>query len=137
MRAVVGVEDPPPGRRAPCAIPSLRKLKELVGQDNVGTLMAALTALSEAAEPRVPPSPAARYCFRTARKRIPELCSNICRAVSLLCLCVRDVTKFLEQARAAQASEEATPMAETYALRGGTEVYVPTAAKARTPRASE
>ena len=41
------------------------------------------------------------------------------------------------KARAAQASEEATPMAEAYALRGGTEVYVPTAAKARTPRASE
>ena len=59
VRAVVGVEDPPPGRRAPCAIPSLRKLKELVGQDNVGTLVAALAALSEAAEPRVPPSPAA------------------------------------------------------------------------------
>jgi len=58
VRAVVGV-DPSPGRRAPCLIPSLQKLKELAGQDNVGTLVAALAALSEAAEPRVPPSPAA------------------------------------------------------------------------------
>ena len=59
VRAVVDVEDPPPGRRAPCLIPSLQKLKELAGQGNVGTLVAALAALSEAAEPRVPPSPAA------------------------------------------------------------------------------
>ena len=50
------------GGQALCAsvlIPSLQKLKELAGQDNVGTLVAALAALSEAAEPRVPPSPAA------------------------------------------------------------------------------
>ena len=39
----------------------LAKLKELAGQNNVGTLVAALAALSEAAEPRVPPSPAAGY----------------------------------------------------------------------------
>jgi hypothetical protein len=47
VRAVVDVEDPSPGRRAPCLIPSLQKLKELAGQDNVGTLVAALAALSE------------------------------------------------------------------------------------------
>jgi hypothetical protein len=41
------------------------------------------------------------------------------------------------KARTARTPEEATPMAEAYALRGGTEVYVRTAAKARTPRASE
>jgi len=47
------------------------------------------------------------YFFRTAKGKIPDLCSNICRVIFLLCLCLRVVTKFVAQARAARAGEAA------------------------------